>query len=252
MKIQSDVACVARPVACKRSMKKIAIIQSCYIPWKGFFDIIASVDEFILYDDMQYTRRDWRNRNRIKTPQGTQWLTIPVEVKGRYFQKICETRVSDSGWRENHWRSLRVNYGKAPFMPLYQSIFEELYLGSDEVMLSKINYAFITAICGILGIETPITWSMDYKVEGSKTDRLISLCKAANATHYLSGPSAQNYIEKEKFEAERIELEYVDYAGYPEYPQFHGAFDHQVSVVDLLFNTGKDAPRYMKNIRGGI
>src|SRR3569623_162280 len=164
-------------------MKKIAIVQSCYIPLKGFFDIIAAGVEFILYDDMQYTRRDWRNRNRIKTPQGVQWLTIPVEVKGRYHQKICETRVSDPKWRESHWRSLQTNYGRAPFMPLYQSIFEELYLGSDEVMLSQINYTFMTAICGLLGIETPITWSMDYEVDGSKTDRLVNLCKAAGATH---------------------------------------------------------------------
>lgn len=229
-------------------MKKVAIVQSCYIPWKGFFDIIAGVDEFILYDDMQYTRRDWRNRNRIKTAQGVNWLTIPVEVKGRYFQKICETRISEPAWRENHWQNLWTNYRKAPFMALYKDVFEQLYLGSDEFFLSKINYEFIVAICKILHIETPITWAMDYKVEGSKTDRLVNLCRAANATHYLSGPSAQGYIESEKFFGESIELEYVDYAGYPEYRQLNGPFDHHVSIVDLLFNAGTDAPKFMKNV----
>ncbi|MDR3497831.1 MAG: WbqC family protein [Parvibaculum sp.] len=230
-------------------MKKIAIVQSNYIPWKGYFDIIAAVDEFILYDDTQYTRRDWRNRNLIKTPQGEQWLTIPVEVKGRYLQKICETRIGDPSWRQNHWRSLRANYAKAQYFSFYEELFQDLYLGSDEIMLSNSNFAFMTAICKCLGIETAITWSMDYEVDGNKTDRLLALCKAAGATHYLSGPSAREYIDADRFERENIVLEYIDYSGYPEYPQLNGEFLHRVSILDLLFNTGPDAAKFMKNVR---
>lgn len=227
-------------------MKKIAIIQSNYIPWKGYFDIIAAVDEFILYDDTQYTRRDWRNRNQIKTPQGRQWMTVPVEVKGRQDQKICETRVGDQEWRRVHWRSLQHNYGKAPHFSTYAGLFERLYLDANEIMLSKINYGFISAVCGLLGIDTRLTWSMDYAAHGSKAERLISLCEASGATHYLSGPSARDYIDPALFSNAGIELEYMDYAGYPAYPQLHGEFEHGVTILDLIFNTGADAPRFMK------
>jgi hypothetical protein len=230
-------------------MKKVAILQSNYIPWKGYFDIIAGVDEFILYDDMQYTRRDWRNRNQIKTPQGRQWLTIPVEVKGRYHQKIHETRTSGTDWRGTHWRSLWTNYAKTPGFRTYADIFERLYLDTDEDHLSDINRSFIGAICGALEITTRLTWSMDYHVDGCKTERLVNLCRASGATRYLSGPSGRDYIEPDAFEKAGIELEYMDYSGYPEYPQMHGAFEHGVSILDLLFNTGAEAPRYMKNVR---
>src|SRR5208283_1807000 len=97
----------------RMSGKSLAAIQSNYIPWKGYFDIINRVDEFMLYDDAQYTRRDWRNRNKIKTPRGLRWLTIPVRVKGKFHQKICETEISDPGWAAGHWQTLRQNYARA-------------------------------------------------------------------------------------------------------------------------------------------
>jgi len=227
-------------------VKKIAIIQSNYIPWKGYFDIIASVDEFVLYDDAQYTRRDWRNRNLVKTPQGVQWITIPVEAKGKRDSLICEMRVDGDDWRRAHWESFRHLYGKSQFFREYAGIFEKLYLGSEETYLSKINFDFISAICQILGIGTPVTWSMDYKAHGTKTERLVNLCKAAGAKSYLSGPAARDYIEIELFEDAGIKLEYVDYDGYPEYPQMYGEFEHGVSVLDLIFNTGPNAPQFMK------
>ncbi|MBJ7432720.1 MAG: WbqC family protein, partial [Gemmataceae bacterium] len=103
----------------KKMAKTVAILQSNYIPWKGYFDLIRSVDEFILYDEVQYTRRDWRNRNKIKTADGTQWLTVPVEVKGKYFQKINETLISESGWEKNHWTRICSAYSKAPYFKEY-------------------------------------------------------------------------------------------------------------------------------------
>src|SRR5215217_4697059 len=107
--------------------KTVAIVQSNYVPWKGYFDLVRSADEFVLYDDVQYTRRDWRNRNRIKTADGTQWLTVPVEVKGKYEQTIRETKVGDRGWAENHLTRLRHACGKAPFWRDYQQLLTELY-----------------------------------------------------------------------------------------------------------------------------
>jgi hypothetical protein len=229
--------------------KHLAIIQSNYIPWKGYFDIIGLVDEFILYDDMQYTRRDWRNRNKIKTPRGLQWITIPVQVKGKYFQAIRETQVSSSSWADEHWKSLYHNYGKAPYFEQYTPLFEDLYRrAAAETHLSQINYLFIKAICDLLGIDTRITWSMDYEIPDGKTERLIGLCQQTGTNSYLSGPSARGYIDEQLFADAGIDLVFMDYSGYPEYEQFYPPFEHGVTILDLIFHTGPDAPRYMKSL----
>lgn len=225
--------------------KTVAILQSNYIPWKGYFDMINSVDEFILYDDMQYTRRDWRNRNKIKTPHGLQWLTIPVKVKGKFYQKIKETEVTDDDWRNNHWKSITLNYTHAPYFDYYKNDFEKIYLGNTEKMLSNINYNFILKICEILKIKTKISWSSDYILADGKTERLVDLCKQAGATRYISGPAAKDYIVKSFFDDEKIKLEYMNYSNYPEYEQFHPPFVHSVSVLDLIFHTGPDAYKYL-------
>jgi len=227
--------------------KKVAIVQSNYIPWKGYFDLIASVDEFILYDDMQYTRRDWRNRNQIKTPQGLQWLTIPVEVKGKYLQLIKDTKISDSKWNKKHWETIKFFYAKSAFFPEYQALFEELYLSCDEKYLSMINYRFLQVINDFLGIKTQVRFSSDFSLAQGRTERLIDLCKQMNATAYYTGLSAKNYIEDDFFDKEGIKLFYFDYSGYPEYPQLYLPFSHNVTILDLIFNTGKQARMYMKS-----
>lgn len=226
--------------------KKVAIIQSNYIPWKGYFDIINLVDEFILYDDMQYTRRDWRNRNKIKTPQGLQWLTIPVDVKGKYFQKINETRISEAGWGRQHWKSIAMNYARAPFFKTYAPELEAFFNSETPELLSEVNRELISHICRLLGITTNITWSSDYEVIDGKTERLVSLCKQSGATDYYSGPSARDYIVDELFSEAGINLHWMDYSGYPEYPQLHGDFEHGVTILDLLFQAGPESTRYMK------
>jgi len=227
--------------------KSVAIVQSCYIPWKGYFDLINAVDEFILYDDQQYTRRDWRNRNRVKTAQGTIWLSIPVRVKGKYLQRIDETEVSDPAWAERHWLTLVHAYGQAPYFERYRDRLQRLYHESSEVLLSKVNRHFLEVICHLLGIRTRLVWSTDYEVEGARTERLVNLCRAAGATSYLSGPSARAYLDEAIFERAGIELRYMDYSGYPEYEQLHPPFEHAVSIVDLLVHTGPSAPRYLKS-----
>lgn len=228
-------------------MKKVAILQSNYIPWKGYFDIIGLVDEFILYDDMQYTKRDWRNRNQIKTPQGLMWLSIPVDTKGKYYQKIKETRISDHGWAASHLRSIELNYARAPYFADYKPLLAELYGKAAEMeYLSDVNYLFLTALCAELGIRTRITWSSDYTLVDGKTERLAGLVKSAGGDYYLSGPAAKDYIVDEVFAEAGIELAYMDYEGYPAYPQLHGEFVGNVSVLDLLLNAGPDAAKYMR------
>jgi hypothetical protein len=227
--------------------KRVAIVQSNYIPWKGYFDLINLVDEFILFDDRQFTRRDWRNRNLIKTAQGLHWLTIPVRVKGRYEQRIDETMTSEAEWPEKHWKTMSHAYGSAPFFSQYRDAIAALYTSSGEERLSDVNRRFLEAICDILGIGTRLSWSTDYPTTGDRTERLVNLCRMAGAQEYLSGPAARAYIDEAQFQAAGIRLTYMDYSGYPEYPQLNGAFEHGVSILDLLFNVGADAPRYMKS-----
>jgi len=229
-------------------MKKVAIIQSNYIPWKGYFDLIAAVDEFILYDDMQYTRRDWRNRNQIKTPQGAQWITVPVLVKGKYHQKICETEIEGMYWANTHWKALSLNYSRAPFFTEVASLLKPLYFEETFTHLSQLNRRFIETICAYLGIQTVITNSSDYTLSDGKTERLADLCVQAGGTEYISGPAARDYVDKKAFSDRGLKLTWFEYTGYPEYPQLWGEFMHGVTVLDLLFNCGKEAPRFMRYV----
>lgn len=227
--------------------KTVAIIQSNYIPWKGYFDMIGLADEFLLLDNVQFTKNSWRNRNRLKTSQGPAWLTIPVRTGGRFGQTIEETETASTDWARLHWMKWQACYRDTPHFRTYAPRLEAVYEAAAKLtLLSDVNALFISELCAILGIATTLTPARTYPAEGIKTDRVIALCKAARATRYLSGPAAQDYIEIEKFAAAGIELAYMDYSGYPEYPQPHGAFDHAVSVIDLLFSVGPDARRYMK------
>lgn len=231
-------------------MKKVAILQSNYIPWKGYFDMIHMVDEFILYDDMQYTRRDWRNRNKIKTFGGIKWLTIPVDVKGKYYQKINETRVMDHKWPEDHWKTIHMNYARSPYFKELSPWLEGLYQKAESMdYLSQVNHLFLTSICEYLGIHTKITWSSDYTLAEGKTERLVALVQSAGGSYYLSGPAAKDYIVDECFQQAGVTLEYMNYDGYPEYPQLHGDFCHEVSILDLLFQEGPNAPHFMKSFQ---
>ncbi|MGH8559411.1 MAG: WbqC family protein [Methylococcales bacterium] len=230
-------------------MKRIAIVQSNYIPWKGYFDLIHTVDEFMLYDDVQYTRQDWRNRNKIKTAQGVIWLSIPIEVKGRYYQKIREARVSDGNWPDRHWKSVVQGYSKARYFPDYREPIEALYRNSVSPYLSEINHTFLSTLCSLLNIYTPLTHSSDYELVPGKTERLVSLCQQAGATEYVSGPAAKCYLDATLFAKEGISVRWMDNSGYPEYQQLFPPFEHAVSLLDLLFNEGPNAWRYMKSFQ---
>ncbi len=231
-------------------MKRVAIVQSNYIPWKGYFDLIAAVDEFILYDDMQYTRRDWRNRNQIKTPQGVAWLTVPVKVKGKYHQTIRETEIDGEGWANTHWKSILMNYRKAPCFDEVARLVEPIYLRNNHLFLSQLNRELLQIVCRYLGITTRITNSWDYDLVGGKSERLAELCLQAGGTEYISGPAAKDYIDESVFSERGLKVSWFDYDGYPEYPQLWGEFVHAVTILDLLFNCGKDSPKYMRAVRG--
>ena len=230
-------------------MKKIAIIQSNYLPWKGYFDIIAGVDEFVLYDDMQYTRRDWRNRNRIKTANGLAWLTVPVKVKGKYTQAIRDTLIDGTDWMRSHWKSLEFGYGRAPHFDDVASVLKPVFSSPAETHLASLNRRLIEGVCGYLGIDTQIRSSSEYRLVDGASERLADICVQAGASVYVTGPSARDYLDLAAFRDRDVAVEWMDYQGYPEYPQMWGDFVHEVSIVDLMFNCGPESIRYLKNAR---
>jgi hypothetical protein len=235
-----SMSAVARP-------KRLAILQSNYIPWKGYFDIINSVDEFWIYDCFQYTRYDWRNRNRIKTPHGVKWLTIPVKARNHFNLRIDEVHASDNHWRRRHWQTLLYCYSRAPHFHRYRDIFESFYLSTAETSLSQINETLIRIICDLLGIKTRILSVTQPEHRQDKTSRIIRLCKQAGASSHLFGPSARNYLNIRLFRQSGLQDVWMDYSGYPEYEQLYPPFVHEVSILDLLFAVGPDAPLYMRS-----
>lgn len=224
-------------------MKTAAVIQSCYLPWKGYFDIIHSADIFIFYDDIKYTKNDWRNRNRIKGPNGVFWLTIPAPRNSVRF-RIDEVQITGASWQKKHLKAIRECYSGAKFFRKYFPFFEEVYTGKTWPSLSLLNQFLTKEISGMLGLKTEFSVSSDFELEGDKTDRLIQLLQQAGADRYLSGPSAKAYLEEDKFLEAGIQLLYKDYH-YPEYPQLWGNFVHEVSIIDLLFNAGDKAPAFI-------
>ena len=222
----------------------VSILQSNYIPWKGYFDIIAKSDVFVIYDEVQYTRRDWRNRNLIKTSNGLKWLTIPV-LQDNYYQKICETKILHGNWIKKHRSTIQMNYSKAPYFNDYKDIFFEVYDISLN-NLSELNKLFIEKVCAVLSIETKIIDSRELNLEGDKVGRLVDACRKLNATNYLSGPAAKNYINEGLFHQNKIKLEWMDYSNYKEYNQLYPPFEHGVSVIDLIFNEGAKARSFLK------
>src|SRR5438874_1056701 len=175
-------------------MKRVAVLQSNYIPWKGYFDIIHDVELFVFYDDVQYTKNDWRNRNRVKTANGVQWLTIPTGAD--LNRQICDVRISDQHWAAKHWKTVRQAYSPTPYFRRYEDFFEDVYLGKRWESLSELNQFLITSIArDHLGLSTQFADSRDFSVEGAKFERLLNLLVELDADVYVSGPSARSYMD---------------------------------------------------------
>ena len=224
---------------------RVGVIQSNYVPWRGYFDFIDSVDLFVFHDDLQYTKNDWRNRNRIVTPDGLRWLTVPVSYK-KVSQRIDEVPVDyRQEWAKQHLNQLEANYRRAPFFQTYAPDFARI-IARDFASISELNVALCKWIMEILDIRTPVLMSRNLKVSGTKSERLIDLLTTVNATTYLSGPSAAAYLDLPLFQQHGFRVEYKSY-DYPTYSQCHPGFCGDASILDLLFNTGPDARQYMKS-----
>ena len=220
------------------------IIQPSFIPWRGYFDFIDSVDTFVFLDDVQYTI-DWRNRNKIKTPDGLIWVTVPVYHESRN-QLISETKINYShDWRTKQIKQFERNYRKAPFFSDYADDFFAL-LKTDYETIAELDIVLTKWIMNILGIKTELLKSSEMKITDTKTGRLIQILQQIKATTYISGAAAKDYIVNDMFRENNIRLEYKSY-DYPEYPQLWGSFEGAVSVLDLLFNTGTEARKFLKS-----
>jgi hypothetical protein len=231
------------------STSTVAMIQSSYIPWKGYFDQINMADIFVFYDDVQYTKEDWRTRNRIKTSQGLQWLTIPC---GENLKRlICDVRMESVHWQRKHWKSIHQNYRKAQYFDVYAGYFEPLYLEREWIYLSDLNQTFTKMIAReILGIDTVFRDSREFGLSPGKKreDRWLELMQKLGAERLLAGPKARTYLDepaKRKVRAQGVEMVWMDYSGYPEYRQLYPPFEHHVSIVDLIMNEGPNAADHM-------
>ncbi|PIQ97166.1 MAG: hypothetical protein COV67_05665 [Nitrospinae bacterium CG11_big_fil_rev_8_21_14_0_20_56_8] len=217
---------------------RIAILQPSYLPWLGYFEQMARVDRFVFLDDVQYTRRDWRNRNRVRTREGWCWLTVPVIQKNRYRQLLKETRIDPSmPWRRKHLETLRANYAHAPYFDLYFPRLESIY-NKDPVFLVDLCYAGIGVLCEAFGIDTPTVPSSGLESGGEKVERILSLCRVLGATEYLNGDAGRGYLSEDIFRKAGISLIFQEYR-HPQYDQRFPGFVPYLSAVDLLFNCGE-------------
>lgn len=225
----------------------LGMIQSNYIPWRGYFDFINSSDVFVIYDDVQYTAKDWRNRNIIKTANGPLWLTVPVLHSLKSPELIQDTLISyDQNWMRKHIGTVKSAYLRAPFFKEFSPDYFDI-LNSKHETISSLNVALIRWVMNLLDIKTPILFSRDLNPVGFRTDRILDIIAKIGATSYLVGSSAQSYIEVDKFKAAGIGLEFKTYS-YLEYPQLHGPFDPNVSIIDLIFNCGPESSKYLENL----
>jgi hypothetical protein len=224
---------------------KVGIIQSNFLPWRGYFDFIRESDLFIIHDDLQYTKSDWRNRNKIKTPRGIEWITVPVYYR-HTSQLIEETPVDYSTpWAQKMLNRIREAYRRAPCFEPYFSELANL-LNQRAASISDLNLRLIKWVCRHLEIDTPIEMSRQYRPQGRKTEKLIGILQQVKATAYLSGPAAKAYLVQDLFERAGIQLEFKQYI-YPDYDQLYPPFEPAVSVIDLLFMKGKEAIAYMES-----
>lgn len=227
---------------------KVAIIQSNYLPWKGYFDIIQDVDVFCFYDEVKYTKNDWRNRNKIYTKNGLQWLTIPIS-KDAVKLKIGEVNIEDPSWQLLHHKILQLAYKNAPYFKQLEYFLDEFYIKNQWSSLSELNQHTTKSISKFLKINTEFVNSKDYDLRGDRVNRLINLLTDLNATEYISGPSAKSYLEgcEELFQKNNIKLTFKSYGNYLPYQQLNNPFEHFVSIVDLIANVSEsEIEKYIK------
>ncbi|GGB10536.1 WbqC family protein [Agarivorans gilvus] len=214
-------------------MIRVSILQTNYIPWLGYFYLISRSNIFVTYDIVQYTKNDWRNRNIIRTTNGPQWLTVPIH-KTKLSDNINTVTISNSYWMRKHWMSIEQNYSKSPFFEETYSNFKKIYNKNWE-FLSDLNNALIREVMKCLEIKTKVVNAESLAPIGGKNERILDICNKLNATTYITGPAAKSYLNKETFEDNDINIEWIDYS------TILRKFEGRYSVLDTIFNNLNDA-----------
>ena len=227
----------------------LSVHQPQYLPYSGFFDKIAKSDVFVFLDDFQYKKREFQNRNRVRTGSGGQWLTVPVIAGGKYFQKINEVKIDNSArWQKKHWAAIRQNYSKADYFCDFSGFFENLY-AKEWTKLVDLNTEIIYYLLQTFDIKAEILIESALEINSNKTERLIDLCKKLGADTYLSGAGGRDYMEESRFAEEKIKLIYQDFK-HPVYKQMYmkdkADFLPYLSAIDLLFNCGENSRNFFK------
>lgn len=226
----------------------IAVLQPSYLPWLGYFDQIDRADQFVFYDDVQYDKNGWRNRNRIRTDSGSQWLTVPCRLKGRFGARINDVEITpDDPWRRKHLKSIEQWYRGAPFYESYRPFIEELY-GRDWPKLSELAIYGIKEIARRLDIQTSFHLASALGVSGDRVQRLLNLCAHFGATEYLTGDAAADYLDEEAFAQQQVRIVYQKYE-HPVYPQQFEPFVPHLSIIDLMFNAGPESLSVLRSRR---
>lgn len=229
---------------------KLVVLQPSYLPWLGFFDQYDWSDTFVLYDDVQYDKNGWRNRNRILTANGPAWLTVPVRVTGQNFPPILDVAIDNTkDWRRKHKLSLEQAYRKAPFFSMVQPALAAV-LDQEWENLLELDIAMLRALVGLLGMEWKVLRSSELGVPGQRTDRLIGLCRKLGATEYLTGDAARSYLDESAFRDLGVQVHWHGYV-HPEYRQRTGDFVPYMSVVDLLFHHGPESRGILRRTHTG-
>lgn len=231
---------------------KIGILQPGYLPWLGFFEQMYKSDIFVIYDDVQYDKNGWRNRNKIKTAKGAQWLTVPVSVHFQSHQLVKDVKVDNSiDWKKKHLFSIKQSYSKSIFFDKYIDIFENAYARHWDYIID-IDMHFIKQLADMLGIKDKnVVLSSSFNIKGSRMERLVGICKKYKADTFYEGSAGREYIEEGIFSKNGIKVEYQDYK-HPEYTQLYGEFIPYLSIVDLLFNHGSESLSILtENISNG-
>lgn len=226
---------------------RLVVLQSNYIPWKGYFDLMAMSDLFVVYDSVQYTKNDWRNRNQIASATGPVWLTIPVATAGRADQPINAARIEDPRWTRKHWSTISQTFARRPHFSTVRDDWEAAYREAQGfALLHDVNVHFLRMIARHLEIDTPLVDDREFALEpDSPTGKLVQLCVAVGADRYVTGPAGLNYLEVDRFHERGIALDVIDYGHYPEYVQGTAEFRHGVSVLDLIASVGPEARAHL-------
>jgi hypothetical protein len=217
---------------------RVVVLQPSYIPWLGYFDQIARSDAFVFYDDVQYDKNGWRNRNRIKTDRGWQWLTVPVKLKGNFGVLIKDVEVNEEDpWRRKHVNALKQWYGKAPYFDRVYAWFSKVLERPWEKLID-LNLEVVRGMCQLLGMKAQFIRSSELGIAGERSERLLRICQHFQADHYLSGNAAKDYLDVASFEKQGIRVSFQEYS-HPVYPQLHGEFVSHLSAIDVLCNCGE-------------